>query len=139
VLAFSQVQQELGVDPDIDFRVIAGRQQPLRPPIRHELYRIGREALVNAFSHSRAKRIEFELEYSDNDLRMRVRDNGCGIDPQVLQVGREGHWGLTGMRKRAIKIGGLLNISSSAEVGTKIRVSIPGEIAFQLSPAAQSV
>jgi signal transduction histidine kinase len=73
----------------------------MRPAIRHEIYRIGREALVNAFCHSRAKRVEFEIEYADSDLRMRVRDNGCGIDPQVLAAGREGHWGLPGMRERA--------------------------------------
>ena len=55
VLALSNIQQELAVQPDVDFRVIvAGRQQPLRPSIRHEIYRIGREALFNAFCHSRA-------------------------------------------------------------------------------------
>ena len=134
VLALSGVQQEFPVQPNIDFRVIvAGRQQPLRPPIRHELYRIGREALVNAFCHSQAKRVEFELEYADSDLRMRVRDDGCGIDAQVLRSGREGHWGLAGMRERAARIGGLLNISSNANAGTEIRLSIPSGVAFQLS------
>src|SRR6516164_8460795 len=88
VLALSGVQQEFALQPDIDFRVsVTGRQQPLQPAIRHEIYRIGREALFNAFCHSRAKRVEFELEYAESDLRMRVRDNGCGIDPQVLQTG----------------------------------------------------
>jgi PAS domain S-box-containing protein len=136
VLALSGVQQELAVRPEIDFRVIvAGRQQPLRAPIRHEIYRIGREALVNAFCHSQAKRVEFELEYADNDLRMRVRDNGRGIDPAVLHAGREGHWGLAGMQERATRIGGLLKISSSASDGTEVQLSIPSAIAFQLSPA----
>jgi signal transduction histidine kinase len=64
---------------------------------------------------------------------MRVRDNGCGIDPQVLQSGREGHWGLAGMRERTAKIGGLLKISSGA-AGTEVQLSIPSGIAFQLSP-----
>jgi PAS domain S-box-containing protein len=60
VLALSHVQQELGVQPDVDFRVtVTGRQQSLSPPLRHEIYRIGREALVNAFCHSGAKRVEF--------------------------------------------------------------------------------
>jgi signal transduction histidine kinase len=133
VLALSRVQQEVPVQPDTDFRVIvSGRQQPLQASIRHEIYRIGREALVNAFCHSRAKRVELELEYSDHDLLMRVRDNGCGIDPQVLHAGREGHWGLTGMRERATRIGGLLLISSAA-TGTEIKLSIPSGVAFQLS------
>ena len=136
VLALSAVQHELAVTSDVDFRVVvAGRQQPLRPSVRHEIYRIGREALVNSFCHSRAKRVEFELEYADSDLRMRVRDNGCGIDAQVLGAGRDGHWGLAGMRERATRIGGELKISSSPTTGTEIQLSIPGNIAFQLSPA----
>jgi nitrate/nitrite-specific signal transduction histidine kinase len=64
---------------------------------------------------------------------MRVRDNGCGIDPQVLNSGRAGHWGLTGMRERATRIGGLLKISSSTTAGTEVQLSIPSDIAFQLT------
>lgn len=135
VMALSRVPQELAAQPDIDFRVIvAGRQQPLPPPIRHEIYRIGREALVNAFLHSQATGVEFELEYADSDLRMRIRDNGCGIDPQVLHDGREGHWGLAGMRERAKRIGGLLEISSDRTSGTEVYLSVPGKIAYRLLP-----
>jgi len=137
VLALSAVQRELAVQPDVDFRVsVAGRQQPLRPAVRQEIYRIGREALVNAFLHSRAKCVELQLEYAaGSDLHMWVRDNGCGIDPQVVDAGREGHWGLAGMRERATKIGGLLRISSSATAGTEVQLSIPNGVAFQLSLA----
>ena len=131
LLAFSQVQQEIGVHPEIDFRVIViGRKQPLRSRIANEAYRIGREALVNAFHHSGAMRVELELEYTDTDLCMRVRDDGCGIDPRVLHAGREGHWGLTGMRERAAKIGGLLKIFSSAADGTMVQLSVPNANAF---------
>ena len=134
VLALSGVQQDLPAQPDVDFRVrVAGRQQPLQSPIKQELYRIGREALVNAFRHSGAKRVDLELEYADSDLRMRVRDDGCGIDPQVLDTGREGHWGLAGMRERATRIGGLLKISSGPNIGTEVQLSIPGTLAFQSS------
>jgi len=139
VRALTGVQQEVPVQNDIAFSVsVAGRPQPLSPLIQQETYRIGREALLNAFCHSGAKRVECELEYADQDLRMRVRDNGVGIDPQVLHRGRDGHWGLTGMRERAAKIGGLLNISSSASVGTEVRLSVPSNIAFQLSATAKS-
>ena len=135
VQALSRVQEDLAVQSEISFRVnVVGREEPLRPPVWHEIYRIGREALVNAFSHSRADCVEFEIEYADSDLRMRVRDNGRGIDPQVLRTGRDGHWGLAGMRERAAKVGGLLNISSSATTGTEVQLSIPGRIAFQASP-----
>jgi signal transduction histidine kinase len=140
VLALSRVQQEFAVQADIDFRAtVAGRPKPLQPAIEQEIYRIGREALVNAFRHSRARRVEFELEYAESDLRMRVRDDGCGIEPQVLEGGREGHWGLTGMRERATKIGGQLEISSSATAGTEVQLFIPSAVAFQFSPVDQSV
>ena len=135
VQALSRVQQELTVQPDIDFRVVvAGQQQPLQPPIRHEIYRIGREALLNAFCHSRAKCVEFELEYAESDLRMRVRDDGCGIDPQVLDSGRQGHWGLAGMRERAEKMGARLNIWSRAVAGTEVELCVPNHIAFETIP-----
>jgi signal transduction histidine kinase len=138
VLALSSVQQELGVPPNIDFRVsVTGRQQPLRPRVQHEVYRIGREALVNAFSHSRAKCVEFELEYSESGLSMRIRDNGCGMDAAVLQSGHPGHWGLLGMRERATKMEGLLKISSETTVGTEVQLFVPSSIAFQLSPVDQ--
>src|SRR5215475_10696087 len=131
VVALSGVEQELSCRPDIDFRVnVVGRQQPLNPLIQQEIYRIGREAMLNAFCHSRAKRVEFELEYADRELQIRVRDDGIGIDPQVLRNGREGHWGLAGMRERAERIGGFLNISSTPTNGTEVRLSIPGSVAF---------
>jgi signal transduction histidine kinase len=103
--------------------------------IQHEIYRIGREALINAFRHSRATRVEVELEYADSELRMRVRDNGCGVDPRVLDAGREAHWGLAGMRERAAKIGGLFKIYSNASAGTEVELSIPSSIALEFSLA----
>jgi PAS domain S-box-containing protein len=131
VRALSIVQQELGVNSDLDFRVIVnGSEKPLQPLIKREIYRIGREALVNAFSHSKANRVEFKVEYADSDFHMRIWDNGCGIDPEILREGREGHWGLAGMRERATKIGGRLDISSSAADGTEVQLSIPGALAF---------
>src|SRR5215469_13130813 len=134
VIELSGIERELSCRPDIDFRVnLVGQQQPLNAPIQEEIYRIGREALLNAFCHSRAKRIEFELEYADRELQMRVRDDGIGINPQVLRNGRKGHWGLAGMQERAARIGGLLKISSSPSNGTEVRLSIPSGIAFRLS------
>ena len=137
--ALSRIQDELKVQPDIDFRVtVTGRQKQLAREIQHEIYRIGREALVNAVCHSGAKRIELELEYSDSKLYVRIRDNGCGIDPQVLEKGRDGHWGLTGMRERATRIGGLLKILSSATAGTEVELSIPSGIGLELSSSHHS-
>lgn len=139
VMALSSIQQELAVRPNVDFRVsVAGQEQPLLPVVRHEIYRIGREALVNAFSHSQADRVEFRVDYADSDFRMRVWDNGRGIDPRVLREGRKGHWGLAGMRERATRIGGILKISSNPADGTEVQLSVPGALAFDVAALNQS-
>ena len=134
--AFCRVHQELAVQEDVEFRVIVeGRRRALVPAVRDEVYRIGREALVNAFCHSRARNIEAELEYGIAELRILVRDNGCGFDPQVLGLGREGHWGLPGMRERAESIGARLSLWSSPTAGTEVELAIPGHVAFPNGPA----
>jgi signal transduction histidine kinase len=103
----------------------------LRAVIHDEVYSIGREALVNAFRHSGASRIEVELVYSPAQLRILVCDDGCGIDPQILQSGRDGHWGLPGMRERAAAIGAQLKVLSHIGRGTEVEVCVPAEIAFE--------
>jgi signal transduction histidine kinase len=134
--AFSRIQQELvsgqHLGEKVDFRVIVdGERRSLHPVLRDEVYRIGREALINAFRHARAKKIEIELKYSSQRLCVLVRDDGCGIDPHVLDSGRDGHWGLSGMRERAEGIGARLHVMTSASAGTEIELSVPGQIAFQ--------
>ena len=79
---------------------MVGEQRPLHPLLRDEVYRIGREALINAFRHARARNIEIELNYLPRQFRVVVRDDGCGIDPEILESGRDGHWGLPGMRRK---------------------------------------
>lgn len=129
--AFSQIQQQLGNGEVKDFRVIVeGKPVQLHPIIRDEAYRIGREALVNAFHHSHADKIELELEYSTRNLRIVVRDDGAGIDQQVLQSGKDGHWGLAGMRERAESIGARLRVWSRENAGTEVELVIPGHVAF---------
>jgi signal transduction histidine kinase len=130
--AFSRIPQDLGLEVQIDFRVIVlGSARKLRPLIRDEVYQIGRELLVNAFRHSRASCIEVELDYARKRFRMVVRDDGCGIDPQVLHAGREGHWGLPGIRERAERVGARLRVWSRPAAGTEVALSIPNSIAFE--------
>lgn len=90
----------------------------------------------NACRHSQATEIEIEVEYHPTELRIAVRDNGCGIDPQELQWGRDGHWGLQGMRERAERIGARLRLSSKVALGTEIELRVPGRVAFQQTAAA---
>jgi signal transduction histidine kinase/ligand-binding sensor domain-containing protein len=130
--AFAQIPEDLAADTSINYALIVeGTPRSLRPLIRSEVYRIGREALANAFRHSRASVIETVLDYSQDRFRMVVRDNGLGIDPEVLRCGREGHWGLSGMRERSQKIGARLKVLSAAGAGTEIDLTIPGGAAFQ--------
>ncbi|MBC7932346.1 MAG: sensor histidine kinase [Rubrivivax sp.] len=129
--AFSRLRQDLRVEESSGFRVVVeGRPRPLHPVIRGEVYSIGREALVNAFRHSRAGSIEVEVEYAASHLRVLVSDDGCGIDSEVLRSGREGHWGLSGMRERAELIGARLKVRSRAAAGTEVELSVPGHIAY---------
>jgi signal transduction histidine kinase len=130
--AFKRMREELAMDESIEFRVAEeGRRRQLHPTVRDDVYRIGREALVNAYRHSGAKAIEVEMEYGTRFFSVFVRDDGCGIRPDVLRSGPEGHWGLIGMRERAEKIGGHLNIWTRKAGGTEIRLCIPNQIAFE--------
>jgi len=136
--ALSRVQQELELPNQIDFRVLEfGRPHSIDPLIRDEIYSIGREALVNAFRHSQANKVEMEIAYSRNSFQLIVRDDGRGIDAHVLTTGLQGHWGLLGMRERADKIGGSLRILSRAGAGTEVILSVPGRVAFQSSNGGQ--
>jgi len=131
--SFSRIQDELASQEPIDYRVtVEGHSRQLHPVIRDAIYNIGREALVNAFRHSRASTIEVELEYGLKQLRVLVRDDGRGIDPHVLRSGREGHWGIPGMRERAEEIGASLKLWSRAGAGTEVELSIPGQIAYEI-------
>ena len=130
-VAFSRMRREFAVDEKTGYRIIAnGASCPLRPSIRDDVYRIGREAIVNAFLHAQAKTIEVEVEYASRYLRILVRDDGRGINPQVLQAGREGHWGLAGMRERSESIGARLRLRSRIDAGTEVELTVPAGIAF---------
>ncbi len=134
--AFSQIREEFPMHAQIGFRVIVeGTARPVRSIIRDEIYLIGHEALSNAFRHAHASDIEVELEYASSHLRLLVRDNGSGIDTQILRSGRDGHWGLSGMKERAEKIGGKLKVLSRAIAGTEVELSVPSRIAFESGPS----
>jgi signal transduction histidine kinase len=109
---------------------IEGTPRELHPILRDDIYRIAREALRNAFCHAKAGKIEADITYSVRLLRLRIRDDGRGIDPKLLETGREGHWGLQGMRERAEKIGAQLDIWSQAGAGTEVDLRIPGSVAY---------
>jgi len=118
------------------FRVmVEGPSRNLHPILRDEIYRIAREAVRNAFSHARASEIEAEVTYGERLLRLRIRDDGRGMDPETAGEGRAGHYGLPGMRERAKRIGGQLKVWTAAGAGTEIELTIPSSIAYGTSRA----
>jgi signal transduction histidine kinase len=124
----------IGVEPQAksEYRVVVeGRPRELRPSVRDDAYRIVREAVRNACQHAHARHIETEVTFGDANLSIRVRDDGIGVDPQILARGqRAGHWGLPGMRERSETLGGRLNVWSERNAGTEVELRIAADIAY---------
>lgn len=117
---------------------VQGRPQALHPVVRDEVFRIAGEALRNAFHHADATHIEVEILYDARQLRVRVRDDGKGIAPEVLRTGaKEGHFGLSGMRERAALVGGTLTISG-LDKGTQLEFSASGSRAYSQPSSTKS-
>ncbi|MGM9486449.1 two-component regulator propeller domain-containing protein [Ideonella sp. YS5] len=118
---------------------VHGTPQLLHPIVRDETFRIAGEALRNAFRHADAKRIDVEIRYDPHLLCVRVRDDGKGIDPEVLSRGeKEGHFGLGGMHERAKLAGGKLAVRSGPGAGTEVEFSAPGSQAYGKPSSARS-
>ena len=115
---------------------VVGDAREMHPIVRDEIYRIGYEAIRNACMHSGASQLEVELRYG-HDLALRVSDNGVGIDPVISDRGKDGHFGLQGMRERAARIGGSLTLGSSSNSGTEIKLVVPGDIIFRKTTPVQ--
>jgi signal transduction histidine kinase len=111
--------------------LVEGTPRKLHPIFRDEICRLATEALRNAFRHAAAQHVEVEIRYDETYLRLRVRDDGRGIRPEVLRRGgREGHYGLRGMQERANLVGGKLTIRSEIDSGTEIELMVPAAKAY---------
>ncbi|NTX37224.1 ATPase [Myxococcus sp. CA033] len=134
--AFTQLGEELGHERRSALHVVVeGTPVALDPVVRDEVFRIGREALANAFQHAGARRIEVVLTYDFAQLRLRVRDDGRGVEEAFLQAGgKPGHWGLSGMRERAVKLGARLDIRGRENAGTEVELRVPAATAYQDFP-----
>jgi signal transduction histidine kinase/ligand-binding sensor domain-containing protein len=114
--------------------IVEGERQRLAPLFQEEVCSIARELLRNAFQHAAASRIEAEIRYDRHWFRLRIRDDGKGIDPAVLQAGgRSGHWGLPGVHERAQRIGAQLDFWSNVRAGTEVELMVAASIAYQTS------
>ena len=97
-------------------------QERLAPDKEQELLRVAQEALNNVLKHAHARRVQVCLELAPDRGVLEVADDGAGFEPS-LRGG--GGFGLAGMRERAERLGGTLDIESSPGAGTRVRVEVP--------------
>ncbi|WP_338869721.1 sensor histidine kinase [Myxococcus stipitatus] len=132
VAAFRLLLRELEANEKPRLRMsVSGGARTLEPLVADELYRLGREAIGNALAHAGANEVEVRLSFERSALKLSVRDDGGGIDPGTLERGgRAGHWGLRGMKERATRLGGQLEIVSREGQGTEVVVAVLAERAY---------
>lgn len=128
--AFEQVSQETPGSKASFKIVVEGRLLELHAIVREEAFCIGREAIINSLTLADARHVEVEIAYDPKRFRLRIRDDGRGIDPAILADGPPNHWGLRGMRERAERMGARLEIWSRYETGTEIQLTVPGKTAY---------
>jgi signal transduction histidine kinase len=109
---------------------VVGAPRRLHPVPREEIERISAEALVNAFRHAQARQVELTLAYSKSEILVRIVDDGAGFDVAAVNGSPRGHFGLVGMRERALKINARLQISSEPGTGTVVELRVPASIAY---------
>jgi signal transduction histidine kinase len=138
--AFRRAMEECRIHTSMETSLsVLGEAREMHPIVRDEVYRIGYEAIRNACVHSHATQLRVELTY-DQDLALRISDNGVGVDPAIADRGKEGHFGLQGMRERAVRIAGKLTIVGAANSGTEIKLVVPGGIIYRkMSSGPQSL
>ena len=128
--SLAQAAREFGESSSTNFLVhVLGEPRPLRPMTHDEVYRVGKECLANAYRHADARTVEVELSYLATELVMVVRDDGRGIEPDIMTRGRVDHWGIGGMRERASRIGGRFSIGRRPDGGTEVVLVVPGRVA----------
>jgi ligand-binding sensor domain-containing protein/signal transduction histidine kinase len=126
-LALRDMNLPVGVQAQINS---VGNHLDLRPLVRSEIEQIAREAICNAVQHSGANIIRLDIMYQPAHFFISVSDDGCGIDQETQKLGRQGHWGIAGMRERAESIGGRLRILPHVPCGTVVEVSLRATVAY---------
>jgi ligand-binding sensor domain-containing protein/signal transduction histidine kinase len=130
--SFSQLANDLtrvaGTKIDV---IVEGRERPLKPLAGNDVLQVGRQAITNAFQHAHASRIHVLLSYGEQQLRIRVQDNGCGMSEETLNSHRAGHFGITGMQERAERLRGSISITSRISEGTEVNLWVPAQFVYQ--------
>jgi PAS domain S-box-containing protein len=96
----------------------------LASEIEDNFLRICQEAVANAVKHAKPSEVEVMLEYNAKELRLGIRDDGCGFDPEGPDGTKDGHFGLVGIRERTMRLGGKLSLKSQRGQGTEVLVTV---------------
>jgi ligand-binding sensor domain-containing protein/signal transduction histidine kinase len=132
VKSFSQLANDLTKESGTKIDVIVeGRERPLKALAGNDVLQVGRQAITNAFQHANARRIHVLLSYGEQQLRIRVQDNGGGMSEEALSSRRPGHYGMAGMQERAERLGGSISITSRKGEGTEVNLWIPGHFVYE--------
>ena len=102
-------------------RELQGKLPPLPAEVELVLYRIAQESLTNALRHADAGTVTLSLEADAESVTLRVADDGVGLPPELPH----GTAGLSGMRERALLVGGLFSVESRPGEGTEVRLTVP--------------
>ncbi|HTF68812.1 MAG TPA: two-component regulator propeller domain-containing protein [Edaphobacter sp.] len=116
-----QTERDFGVPLQL---IREGQEFTVRESVAYELLMVVREALYNAITHGRPERIGILLHYGRELLRIEVKDDGLGFDPAARVFDADKHYGLTGMRERMERLGGVLRIASAPQGGTCVALSV---------------
>lgn len=129
--ALLDAAQQMSAGHTARLRVIEnGTPRELHPIVREEAGRIASEAMLNALRHANATTIDVELFYERKHLRICIRDDGRGMESSMAAEGRDGHFGLLGMRERAKRIRGRLTVWSRVGAGTEVSLIVPARMAY---------
>ena len=113
-----------------------GNPYAISDEVKHNLLRIGQEAISNALRHAEGTRLLLSLRYLPQQVELEIIDDGIGFDPALAKSTDTAHFGLAGIQERAAAIGARLKIHSSPGNGTRVRVSVPQSRGF-ISPMLQ--
>jgi signal transduction histidine kinase len=111
--------------------IVEGRERPLNALTSNDVLQVGRQAIANAFQHARARNIHVLLSYGEEFFRLRIEDNGSGIDERKMNLQSPGHYGMVGMKERAERLGGTISVRSRQGEGTEVDLSVPGSVLYQ--------
>jgi signal transduction histidine kinase len=129
---FGDAAAKANLEPRTRLDVVThGPARELHPIVRDEITRIAEQAIQNVAQHAQAANLEISIAYERSRLNLTIVDDGVGIPAEILRRGgREGHFGLVGLRERAHRIHGSLTLTSEPGSGTRLTLSVPAGVAY---------